>query len=97
MNDIMDYMMRNLEMTEKTAKRNAEKISKYDDIKEEFKGYMTSRSFPFDGLIVEGYTAYKIHNMAPFMNEVGVYNFLVSLRDCPEMAKKIISDGFPLK
>lgn len=97
MNDMINYMISNLEMTEKTAKRNAKKISKYDDIKEEFKKYMISQSFPVGGLAVEGHTASEIHNMAPFMNEVGVYNFLVSLRDCPEMAKKIISDGFPLK
>jgi hypothetical protein len=31
------------------------------------------------------------------MDGVGVYNFLISLRERPENAKKIIAAGFPRK
>lgn len=97
MNEIFDYLMKELQMSENAAKRNAEKLSKYDDIMKEFKLYITSKCFPETGLVIDRYTAKDIHNMAPFMNEVGVYNFLVSLRDTPEISKKIIEEGFPLK
>lgn len=97
MNEIIGYLVNELQMSEKAAKRNAEKLNKYDDIMKEFKSFIITKTFPNTGLIVEGYTARDIHNLAPFMNELGVYNFLVSLRDTPDISKKIIEDGFPLK
>lgn len=48
------------------------------------------------GVSVEGYTAKKISELAPFMNAVGIYNFLVLLREQPEKAKVYITEGFPV-
>ncbi|MDR2344126.1 MAG: hypothetical protein LBD86_06320 [Spirochaetaceae bacterium] len=46
---------------------------------------------------VEGYTAEMIARLAPFMDGVGVYNFLVTLRERPDNGKRIIVAGFPRK
>ena len=50
----------------------------------------------FDGIAIEGYTARQIKELAPFMDGVGVYNFLVTLRENPDKAKKYLAEGFPI-
>ncbi|MDR2546410.1 MAG: hypothetical protein LBC96_02730 [Lachnospiraceae bacterium] len=51
-------------------------------------------SFP---VTIEGYTAAAISALAPFMDGVGVYNFMVTLRERPDNAKRIIAEGFVRK
>ena len=97
MEKIMSYLIETLKQSERAAKRNCDKLSKYDDIKTEFESWINKQVYPNDGLQVEGYSAKGISELAPFMNEVGVYNFLVTLRDNPDFAKQMIADGFPRK
>lgn len=97
MERIITYLVETLNQTERAAKRNFVKLSKYDDIKTEFENWIETQQFSEQGLQVEGYNALKISELAPFMNGVGVYNFLVTLRDDPNTAKQIIADGFPRK
>lgn len=97
MEKIITYLVETLNQTERAAKRNFAKLSKYDDIKTEFENWIETQQLPKQGLQVEGYNALKISELAPFMNGVGVYNFLVTLRDDPNTAKQIIADGFPRK
>ncbi len=97
MNKIMNYLIDVLNQTERAAKRNFEKLSKYDDIKLEFESWIDIQEYPADGIEIEEYNAAKISELAPFMNSVGVYNFLVTLRDDPVLAKQTIADGFPRK
>ncbi len=72
------------------------KILKYADIAEGFERWLKKRDYD-DGLVVGGYTALDIYNMAPFLDGIGVYNFLVTLRDDPERARLTIEQGFPVK
>ena len=97
MEKIITYLVETLNQTERAAKRNFAKLSKYDDIKTEFEKWIETQQFPEQGLEIEGYNALKISELAPFMNGVGVYNFLVTLKDDPNTAKQIIADGFPRK
>lgn len=97
MNKIMNYLVDTLNQTERAAKRNSAKLSKYDDIKSEFETWIDTQEYPADGIKIEGYNAAKINDLASFMNGVGVYNFLVTLRDNPEYAKQTIADGFSRK
>lgn len=97
MDKIMNYLVGTLNQTERAAKRNSAKLSKYDDIKSEFETWIDTQEYPADGIKIEGYNAAKINDLASFMNGVGVYNFLVTLRDNPEYAKQTIADGFPRK
>lgn len=71
------------------------KVSKYDDIKAEFLHWLETRQYDVQSPVtVEGYSAAQIYEMAPGLDGIGVYNFLVDLRDDPEMAKRAIADGF---
>lgn len=72
------------------------KATKYDDIKQELMNWLRTGEFKGDGLEIEGYRAKDIAKLAPFMDGVGVYNFMVDLRETPEVAKKHIADGFPI-
>ena len=97
MEQILNYLMSELEQSERIANRNAVKLCKYDDIKEEFLGWIETKEFTDSGLVIEGYSAKKISELAPFMNGAGVYNFMVTLRDNPELAHERIAAGFPRK
>ena len=97
MDKIMNYLVGTLNQTERAAKRNSAKLSKYDDIKSEFESWIDTQEYPTYGIEIEGYNAAKISKLAPFMNGVGVYNFLVTLRDNPVLAKQTIAEGFPRK
>lgn len=97
MDKIINYLVEELKQSDRVAKRNADKLNKYEDIKNEFLEWIDSNEFSESGLSVGGYTAKNIHEMAPFMNGVGVYNFLVTLRDDPNHAHEIIKAGFPRK
>ncbi len=97
MDRIMTYLIETLNQSERTAKRNSAKLSKYDDIKSEFETWIDTQEYPVKGIEIEGYNAAKISELAPFMNGVGVYNFLVTFRDNPKLARQTIFDGFPRK
>ncbi len=95
MDKIIAYLVDSLEQSERAAKRNATKLSKYADIKEEFEQWIETQTYPDEGIVIEGYNAKKISELATFMNGVGVYNFLVTLRDNTEFALQSIREGFP--
>lgn len=97
MNKIMTYLIETMNQSERAAKRNESKLSKYDDIKTEFETWIDTQEYPDNGVVINGYTAKKISEMADFMNGLGVYNFLVTLRDNPEFALNTIKDGFQRK
>ena len=70
----------------------------HDDIRAELELWIEMQEYLQDNpLTVEGYTAEAIAKLAPFMDGVGVYNFMVSLRERPDNAKRIIAEGFPRK
>lgn len=97
MEQILNYLTNELHQSERIASRNAAKLCKYDDIKAEFLAWVDTKSFSDSGLVIEGYNAKNISELAPFMNGVGVYNFMVTLRDNPELAHETIAAGFPRK
>ena len=95
MNIIMDYLLKERQMNEVVANKMEQKVSKYDDIREEFEFWIKNKSFKADSpIVVGGYTAQDISKLAPFMNGLGVYNFLVTLRENPLQAKEYIDGGF---
>lgn len=46
---------------------------------------------------IEGYTAKKIHEIAPKLDASGVYQFMITLCENPQKAKEYIKKGFPRK
>jgi hypothetical protein len=98
MNTIMEYLLNEKQMTEVVAARIEKKVSKYEDIRKEFEFWIKNKAYNSDNpLIVGGYTAQDIYNLAPFMDGLGVFNFMVTLRDDPAKAKEYIDDGFKRK
>ena len=49
------------------------------------------------GVEVDGYRAQDIYEMAPMLDGIGVFNFLVTLRDDPEEGEKMIEEGFRVR
>lgn len=82
------------EESEVVRRRLMEKVLKYDDIAKDFVKWLETRNYGEMKVEVGGYTAGEIYTMAPMLDGIGVFNFLVTLRDNPEGAKKIIEEGF---
>jgi hypothetical protein len=98
MNIIMDYLLKEKQMTEVVAARTEKKVSKYEDIRREFEFWIKNKAYNTDNpLEVGGYAARDIYNLAPFMDGLGVYNFMVTLREDPAKAKEYIESGFKRK
>jgi uncharacterized membrane protein len=98
MNIIIDYLLTEKHMTEIVAVRTEKKVSKYDDIRLEFEYWIQKRDYIRDNpIIIEDYSANDIYILAPFMDGLGVFTFMVTLRDEPEKAKEYINEGFKRK
>ena len=98
MSIIMDYFLKEKHMTDIVAARMEKKVSIYEDIRQEFEYWIENKVYnPENPLVVGGYTAQDISGLAPFMDGLGVYNFMVTLRDEPEKAREYINSGFKRK
>jgi uncharacterized membrane protein len=98
MDEIMDYLQKEKNMSSVVAERTTKKVTKYDDIRTEFENWIVTKTYSDRSpLTIEGYTAKSIFELAPFLDGLGVFNFLVTLREQPDKAKKYIADGFPRK
>ena len=96
MEKIKNYLINNRNQKPEVAARIVSPFGKHDDVRAELEGWIDQQEYPKnDPLTIEGYTAEAISKLAPFMDGVGVYNFMVTLRERPDNAKKIIADGFP--
>ena len=98
MNTILEYLLKEKQMTQVVAARTEKRVSKYEDIRKEFEFWIKNKVYNSDNpLIVCGYAAKDIYNLAPFMDGLGVFNFMVTLRDDPAKAKEYIDGGFKRK
>jgi len=95
---IVNYLVNTRNQKQEVAVKIAASFEKHDDIRAELEKWIERQVYPQDNpLTIEGYTAEKISKLAPFMDGVGVYNFLVTLRERPDNGKRIIAEGFPRK
>jgi len=98
MEKIINYLINELNKKPQVAAKVSSSFEKHDDIRTELEQWIERREYPQDSLLsVEGFTAEAISKLAPFMDGVGVYNFLITLRERPENGKRIIAEGFPRK
>lgn len=94
---IVSYLVNACKQKPEVAAKMTLSFEKHSDIRTELEKWIEQQEYPQDNpLMVEGYTAKNISELAPFMNGVGVYNFLVTLRERPENGKRIIAEGFPI-
>ena len=95
MEKIINYLVNERNQKPEVAAKIALPLEKHDDIRAELENWIEWRKYPKDNpLTIEGYTAEAIFKLASFMDGVGVYNFMVTLRERPDNAKKIIAEGF---
>ena len=98
MEAIKNYLINVRKQKPEAVVKIIQPIERHDDIRIELEQWIEKQVFPQDNpLTVEGYTAEMIARLAPFMDGVGVYNFLVTLRERPDNGKRIIAEGFPRK
>ena len=93
-----DYLVNVRKQKSEVAAKITSSFEKHDDIRAELEKWIERREYPQDNpLTIEGYTADAVSKIAPFMDGVGVYNFMITLRERPDNAKRIIAEGFPRK
>lgn len=98
MEKIINYLVDERNQKTEVAAKIASPFEKHDDIRAELEIWIEAREYPQDNpLTIEGYTADAISKLAPFMDGVGVYNFMVTLKERPDNAKRIIAGGFKRK
>ena len=98
METIVNYLVNERNQKPQVAEKIAAPFEKHNDIRAELEKWIEQKEYPQDNSItIEGYTAEMISKLAPFMDGVGVYNFMVTLRERPENGKRIIAEGFPRK
>ena len=98
MDEIRDYLVLNKNMSDVILEKTLTKLNKHMDIVDEFKKWIKTQKYEIDNPIcIEGYTAKDIYNLAPFLDGLGVFNFLITLRENPDRAKAEIAAGFPRK
>ena len=95
-NTVLKYCVEELQVSPSEAERLFKKVSKYEDIYSEFLNWLSNRTYT-DGIRIGGYSSERIHELAPNLSGIGVYNFMVFLRDNPELAGKIIQSGFKIQ
>ena len=98
MEKIINHLVNVRKQKPEVAAKISLPLEKHDDIRAELEKWIEERVYTRDNpLTIEGYTAEMISKLAPFMDGVGVYNFMVTLRERPDNAKRIIAEGFPRK
>lgn len=98
MEPIRKYLSEKIKMSPVILERTIAKLERHADIANEFALWIETGEYKTDApLVVEGYTAKDIFELAPFLDGPGVFNFLIALREQPEKAKAQISAGFPRK
>jgi len=98
MEKIVNYLVNEKNQKVGAAEKIVLPFIKHDDIRLELESWIDHRIYPQDeALKVEGYSAKDISKLAPFMDGVGVYNFLITLRERPENGRRIIAEGFKRK
>lgn len=93
---VIKYCINDLKVNEKEAERLFGVVSKFEDIYAEFLNWLETHEFS-DEFKVSNYSPLDIHKLAPRFNGIGVYNFLVTIREEPELAEEIIRTGFIVK
>jgi hypothetical protein len=98
MEKIVNYLVNERGQKPQVAAKIAAPFEKHDDIHAELEKWIEQKEYPQENsLAIEGYSAEMISKLAPFMDGVGVYNFMVTLRERPENGKRIIAEGFTRK
>ena len=91
---IIKYFKEEEKVNDSDGKKLFKLISNYDDILNEFTGYLNLRTYDLKNAIeINGYTAKKIHELNPQISPIAIYIIMGLLRSDPIIATKIINQG----
>ncbi len=96
--NIRKYMSREFGLKDERLERAIDKITCYRDICEESLYWINNQCFVDDSrcLKIEGFSAKKLCEMT-YLKPIGAYNYLVSLRNNPQIALENLKRGLPRK
>ena len=97
---IITYLINIAKLTEKRALASYEKLNQHEDILNEFANCINEEQFNYcdNGIIVEGYSAKSLkEKVGNKLSDLGVYNYLIYLRENPDEAKQNLDVGLPVK
>lgn len=97
---IITYLINIAKLTEKRALASYEKLNQHEDILNEFANCINEEQFNYcdNGIIVEGYSAKSLkEKVGNKLSDLGVYNYLIYLRENPDEAKQNLDAGLPVK
>jgi len=97
---IIAYLINVLKLTEKRALSSFEYLNQHEDILNEFANCINGEQFNYcdNGIIVEGYSAKSLkEEVGNKLSDLGVYNYLIYLRNNPNEAKQNLEAGLPRK
>lgn len=98
MNVIKEYLQKETSEQNAFLERAVAKFEAHPDIAKEFEYWITTKEYKKDSPVqIEGYTAESISKLAPFLNGAGVFSFMITLREQPDVAKAQIAAKFPRK
>ena len=98
MEQIRNYLIKEKNMPDVVAERTIAKLARHPDIAQELRAWIENRTYETGAPVrAEGYTAADIAKLAPFLDGVGAFTFLISLREEPAKAKQQLTAGFPRK
>ena len=96
MDEIIKYFTNEKKETPVVARILEKPLVKYDDIRDAFLDWLTTREY-VDTPVVGEYNPQKIHELNPELDASGVYQFLVTLRDNTDKAEEYINNNFSKK
>ena len=83
-------------MQPQVAEYGLEKIQKHVDILADFERFIDTQGYEYNNALrIDNVSAAEIHKMAPFLSPLGVYDFMVTMREKPDLATRYITEGFP--
>ena len=95
---IENYLISEKKIFGATLLKAMAKVTKYEDIETEFCLWLEQRNYDFGQPIsINGHTAKEIYELAPDLDGIGVYNYLVFLRDNPRIAEEYIKEGLKIQ
>lgn len=95
MEKIKQYLLEEKKVSEVVANILLSNIMKHDDIFSELNHWFVTRSYEFESpLLINGYSAKSISELNPKFDVIGVYSFMVTLREDPQKAEEYIRDNF---
>ena len=94
---IFEYLVEIENQTPKLASQMCDKFEKHPDIMKELVNYIQTGEFLAENSVtVEGYTA-KMLKETTYLKPVGAFNYLIYLRNKPEIALENLKKGLPVR